>query len=168
MARFEHFDTRRSKVTWTDAAAEAMREGAIFFDFIPDRPAIFEGRPVRIHLATSPDPARPRALAFSVDRANAVLFVADSARARLGANVAALEVVEDLVDRADVPFVFLFNKRDVDGAVPVDELREALRVLKAPCFEGVIPEGTGTPALKGALAAAFERHKSIVAAWKRR
>ena len=70
-----------------------------------------------------------------------VVFVADSQPARLDANLESLDNLrENLVERGydleSLPFVVQYNKRDLPGAMPVEELRALLNVTGAPDLRG--------------------------------
>jgi signal recognition particle receptor subunit beta len=43
----------------------------------------------------------------------------------------------------NIPFVVQYNKRDMPGIVPIEELRAELNTMRAPDFEAVAPEGVG-------------------------
>lgn len=61
--------------------------------------------------------------------ADALVFVADSAPARMDANVEMLDTVVDLLEglkAPELPVVMLLNKRDLPDAVPVDLMAKAL------------------------------------------
>ena len=64
-----------------------------------------------------------------------VVFVADSQPARLDANLESLDNLrENLTERGydleSLPFVVQYNKRDLPGAMPVEELRALLNVTE--------------------------------------
>ena len=77
-----------------------------------------------------------------------VVFVADSQPARLDANLESLDNLrENLTERGydleSLPFVVQYNKRDLPGAMPVEELRALLNVTGAPDFEASAVTGDG-------------------------
>ena len=77
-----------------------------------------------------------------------VVFVADSQPARLDANLESLDNLrENLTERGydleSLPFVVQYNKRDLPGAMPVEELRALLNVTGAPDFEAAAVKGDG-------------------------
>ncbi|HQR38552.1 MAG TPA: GTPase domain-containing protein [Blastocatellia bacterium] len=80
--------------------------------------------------------------------AHGVVFVADSRRQRLDANIEALsELVAAIQDAGrevdDVPAVLQLNKCDEPSAVPRNELLAALGCEGEPCVEAVAHEGRG-------------------------
>ncbi len=104
---------------------------------------------VRIDLFTVPGqsfyaPARRRVLRD----AEGIVFVADSRRERLHANLEALaEVVASVQDAGRdvevIPAVLQLNKRDAFTAMPVAELLVALGCAEEPHFEAVARTGVG-------------------------
>jgi signal recognition particle receptor subunit beta len=43
----------------------------------------------------------------------------------------------------NIPFVIQYNKRDMPGVVPVDELHSQLNLKDVPEFEAIAPQGVG-------------------------
>jgi hypothetical protein len=77
-----------------------------------------------------------------------ILFVADSQCERVGENVEALRQLASLPGLSEVPIVFLYNKRDLPNAAPMEYLDELLNRLGAPRFGTVATTGEGlAPAL---------------------
>lgn len=127
-------------------------ERTLLFDFLPIDLGQVHGYLTRFHLYTVPGQVyyrlSRRAVLQGVD---GIVFVADSHPAREQANVDALNdalghldsigVVHD--QRARLPWVFQYNKRDLPYAVAVDRLRAALNPAGAPDFESVAREGRG-------------------------
>ena len=77
-----------------------------------------------------------------------MVFVADSQIARMEANLESMEnlrtnLAEQGYSLDSLPFVVQYNKRDMPGIAPVDELRQSLNTSGAPDFEAVAPEGVG-------------------------
>jgi len=80
--------------------------------------------------------------------ADGVVLVADSQADRLQDNVNALAVLEQQLlelERARVgfPLVVQLNKRDLPAALPVEQLRQALKWDAYPMFEAVAVQGVG-------------------------
>lgn len=122
---------------------------SFFFDFLAvDLGAVGAWR-VRLHLYTAPsgeERAEDRIRILS--GADALVLVVDSDRDRLEDNRRALERLNgDLEEagREDAGLVtaFQYNKRDLDGALPVEELEGALNPGGAPYFEAVARRGDG-------------------------
>jgi hypothetical protein len=99
---------------------------------------VFTGAPLN-------DPVCGRALA-DVD---ALLFVADSRRARLEENLDALRQLGTFRFLHEVPVVFFYNHRDAAETVAIGELEAFLNPLHAPHRAGAATTGAG---LDGTLA----------------
>jgi len=135
---------------------ETETERTLFFDFLPlDLGKIGEYK-VRFHLYTVPgqvfyDASRKLIL----KGADGVVFCVDSQEARLEANIESLENLEQNLNAynnslAKIPHVVQYNKRDMPGILPVDELRKHTNPHGAPEFEAVAKTGAGVfDTLKG-------------------
>lgn len=143
-----------SKGKLISLATESDR--TLFFDFIPLALGKVNKFNVRFHLYGVPgqifyDTSR-KMLLKGVD---GIVFVADSTPNRFEANTESMnDLVKNLhlakVDIADIPMVVQYNKRDVNGATPVNELCYAINKINAPEFESIATEGIGVfETLKG-------------------
>jgi len=121
----------------------------LFFDFLPMEMGNINGFKSRFHLYTVPGQvpyeSSRKLILKGVD---GIVFVADSQRERLEANKKSLtrlsEYLEDYGYSLDkIPLVFEYNKRDIGGALSVEELSKELNPFSAPEFESVAPVGTG-------------------------
>jgi signal recognition particle receptor subunit beta len=121
----------------------------LFFDFLPLDLGTVRGFKTRFHLYTVPGQvfydASRKLILKGVD---GVVFVADSQRDRMDANVESLYNLEDNLrqhgyDLMKVPYVVQFNKRDLPTAVSYDELRKELLKKDEPIFEAVASRGVG-------------------------
>ena len=124
-------------------------ERTLFFDFLPLALGTIRGFKTRFQLYTTPGQvfydASRKLILKGVD---GVVFVADSQPARLDANLESLDNLrENLTERGydleTLPFVVQYNKRDLPGAMPVEELRALLNVTGAPDFEASAVTGDG-------------------------
>jgi signal recognition particle receptor subunit beta len=124
-------------------------ERTLFFDFLPLALGEIRGFKTRFHLYTVPGQvfydASRKLILKGVD---GVVFVADSQIARMEANVESLEnlrtnLAEQGYSLDKLPYVIQFNKRDMPGIAPVDELRQLLNTSAVPDFEGVASTGVG-------------------------
>jgi len=124
-------------------------ERTLFFDFLPVDLGSVKGFKTRFHLYTVPGQvyynASRRLILKGVD---GVVFVADSAAARMDANIASLQnLYENLAEYGyepgSLPLVIQYNKRDLPDALPVEELRRELNPTGLPDFEAVAVVGTG-------------------------
>ncbi len=128
-------------------ATEADR--TLFFDFLPLDLGSIRGFTTRFHLYTVPGQvfydASRKLILKGVD---GVVFVADSQRERMEANVESIRNLEANLrehgfELLTVPFALQFNKRDLPNAMPVDEMYRMLNYKREPTFEAVAPEGVG-------------------------
>jgi mutual gliding-motility protein MglA len=121
----------------------------LFFDFLPLDLGTVRGFKTRFHLYTVPGQvfydASRKLILKGVD---GVVFVADSQRERMDANVESLYNLDDNLkqhgyDLAKVPYVLQFNKRDLPNAVPYEELKKELIKKDEAIFEAVASKGVG-------------------------
>ncbi|MCC6552892.1 MAG: gliding-motility protein MglA [Polyangiaceae bacterium] len=128
---------------------ETRAERTLFFDFMPLDIGEIRGFSVRLHIYTVPGQIWYAATRRLILRgADGLVFVADSQKDRMDANVLALEdlregLAEQGTSLARVPHVLQYNKRDLPGIVSVEELRAALNPDGAPDFEGAASRGAG-------------------------
>jgi signal recognition particle receptor subunit beta len=124
-------------------------ERTLFFDFLPIDLGSIRGFKTRFHLYTVPGQvyynASRKLILKGVD---GVIFVADSQRSRMEANVEAMyNLYENMesygYDIETIPFVIQYNKRALSDIQSVEELRAELNPTGAPDFEGVAIEGVG-------------------------
>ncbi len=124
-------------------------ERTLFFDFLPLALGEIRGFKTRFHLYTVPGQvfydASRKLILKGVD---GVVFVADSQIARMEANVESLEnlrtnLAEQGYSLDKLPYVIQYNKRDMPGIAPVEELRGLLNPTGVPDFEGVASTGVG-------------------------
>jgi len=122
----------------------------LYFDFLPVDLGEIQGFATRFHLYTVPGQvyynASRKLILQGVD---GVVFVADSLESRMEANLESLDnLMENLMrvdqDLSSVPLVVQYNKRDLDGALPLEHLRAELNPEgRAPEFEAVANRGVG-------------------------
>jgi signal recognition particle receptor subunit beta len=124
-------------------------ERTLFFDFLPLALGEIRGFKTRFHLYTVPGQvfydASRKLILKGVD---GVVFVADSQIARMEANLESMEnlrtnLAEQGYSLDSIPFVIQYNKRDMPGIAPMEELRQMLNPNNVPDFEGVAPTGVG-------------------------
>ncbi len=77
-----------------------------------------------------------------------IVFVADSQPGRLDADAESMsDLAENLAEQGqpleDIPLVIQYNKRDLDDAVPIAELRELLNPRAVPDLEASAAKGLG-------------------------
>jgi signal recognition particle receptor subunit beta len=124
-------------------------ERTLFFDFLPIDLGEIRGFRTRFHLYTVPGQvyynASRRLILKGVD---GLIFVADSQRSRLEANIEAMHNLYENMesygyDVETIPFVIQYNKRDLPDIMSVEELRSVLNPRGVLDFEAVAIEGEG-------------------------
>jgi signal recognition particle receptor subunit beta len=124
-------------------------ERTLFFDFLPLSLGEIRGFKTRFHLYTVPGQifydASRKLILKGVD---GVVFVADSQEERIDANIESLEnlrinLKEQGYDLDKLPFIIQYNKRDLPGAMTVEELRHELNTTNVPEFEACATTGEG-------------------------
>ena len=124
-------------------------ERTLFFDFLPLELGEIRGFKTRFHLYTVPGQvfydASRKLILKGVD---GVVYVADSQEERMDANFESLDNLRDNLaeqgyDLDKLPYVVQYNKRDLPGIVPVDELRRDLNPTGVPDFEACAMTGEG-------------------------
>ncbi len=125
-------------------------ERTLFFDFLPLALGEIRGYQTRFHLYTVPGQvfydASRKLILKGVD---GVVFVADSQEERFEANLESLDnlrgnLEEQGYDLDRIPLVLQYNKRDLENALEIDELRQALNPTgKILDFEASAMTGKG-------------------------
>jgi len=121
----------------------------LFFDFLPLDMGTVKGFKVRFHLYTVPGQVFYDASRKLILRGcDGVIFVADSQRARMEANIESIanlatNLKENGFDIRSIPYVLQLNKRDMPSAATVPEMERLLRFRNEPMIEGVANQGTG-------------------------
>ncbi len=143
-------------------------ERTLYFDFLPMGLGKIGNFDIKLSLYTVPGQvfyaASRKLILKGVD---GVVFVADSQKERLDANI---ESIEDLMDNLkdyglnfyEIPYVLQLNKRDLKNAMPVEELLKFLRKKNEPYFEAVAIKGEGVfLTLKNITKLTVQRIRSI-------
>ncbi len=121
----------------------------LFFDFLPLEIGNVRGFKTRFHLYTVPGQvfydASRKLILKGVD---GVIFVADSQRERMDANVESLRNLElnlktQGYDIRALPYVLQLNKRDLPSAVPVEEMKAKLGLNNEPVLEAIAASEEG-------------------------
>ncbi len=121
----------------------------LYFDFLPIRVPNVRGMGVRLQLFTVPGQVYYNATRKLVlTGADAVVFVADSQRARLDADLESMENLRDNLREHgrsldELPFTIAYNKRDLDDIVPIAELEQRLNPGGAVSFATCATRGDG-------------------------
>ena len=121
----------------------------LFFDFLPLDLGTVRGFKTRFHLYTVPGQvfydASRKLILKGVD---GVVFVADSQRERMDANIESIFNMEMNLkqhgyDLMKIPYVLQLNKRDLPNVTAIHELKAELSRKDEPVFEGVANRGIG-------------------------
>jgi hypothetical protein len=121
----------------------------LFFDFLSLEPGYVRGFKTRFHIYTVPGQVHyaqtRRAVLTGVD---GVVFVIDSQGTKLDENVESLKDLGENLrfykkDITNFPLVLQYNKRDLPGVMPVDELNTMFNILDVPAFESCAISGMG-------------------------
>jgi len=121
----------------------------LYFDFLQLELGRIKGKKPRFHLYTIPGQIR-----YSFSRqivlrdADAVVFVADSQKARMEENLLMLlDLEERLIAQnrslEDFPWVLQYNKRDLPEIESIYNLQKKLNFLNVPSYEAVAVRGIG-------------------------
>lgn len=121
----------------------------LFFDFLPVELGTIKNYKVRFHLYTVPGQVFYNATRKLVLKgADGVIFVADSQRTMLDADLESLRNLHDNfsemgIDLSDFPVVLQYNKRDLPDVMTLEELNSKLNPLNGAFYEAVAPRGDG-------------------------
>ncbi len=121
----------------------------LFFDFLPVKVERVNDCTVRLALYTVPGQVFYNATRKLVlQGADGVVFVADSQPEAMDSNRESLQNLEENLLEQGIrldrfPLVMQWNKRDLDKALPVEQLRAALNARGAPEFETAATSGQG-------------------------
>ena len=124
-------------------------ERTLFFDFLPLALGEIRGFKTRFHLYTVPGQVFYDASRKLILRGcDGVIFVADSQRPRLEANIESIanlatNLKENGFDIRTIPYVLQLNKRDMPTAASTAELEQLLRFRNEPMIEAVANRGIG-------------------------
>jgi len=124
-------------------------ERTLFFDFLPLSVGEVRGYQTRFHLYTIPGQTFYEiSRDFILKGVDGIVFVADSQRERMESNIESFEGLKASLERQGydlekIPFVFQWNKRDSDTAVPTFELESTFNTIRRPSYEAVANQGKG-------------------------
>jgi signal recognition particle receptor subunit beta len=151
---------KTTNIQWIHGQADPSKRGklvslatetdrTLFFDFLPLDMGVIKGFKVRFHLYTVPGQVFYDASRKLILRGcDGVIFVADSQRPRLEANIESIanlatNLKDNGFDIRTIPYVLQLNKRDMPSAAPVQEMEELLRFHEEPMIEAVASQGVG-------------------------
>lgn len=135
----------------------------LFFDFMPLDLGTVAGMRTCFQIYTVPGQVYYNSTRKLVlQGVDGVIFVADSSPDMMQENIESMRNLEaNLVEYGrsidDLPLVIQYNKRDIPGALPIEELEEQLNTRGVPAFEGMANTGQGVfPTLKAVAACVLE------------
>ena len=151
---------KTTNIQWIHAQANPEKRGklvslatetdrTLFFDFLPLDMGTIKGFKVRFHLYTVPGQVFYDASRKLILRGcDGVIFVADSQRARMEANIESIanlatNLKDNGFDIRTIPYVLQLNKRDMPTTVALQEMEELLRFHNEPMIEAVASQGVG-------------------------
>ncbi len=121
----------------------------LYFDFVPLNLGKIGDYTVKLHLYTIPGEVGYRQSRALISKGvDGVVFVADSQLTRMEENIKSLTGLKEILhgeglDWQSVPFTFAYNKRDLQGIVPREEMSRYLNTEKREEFETVATKGEG-------------------------
>ena len=151
---------KTTNIQWIHSQANPEKRGklvslatetdrTLFFDFLPLDMGMVKGFKVRFHLYTVPGQVFYDASRKLILRGcDGVIFVADSQRPRLEANIESIanlatNLKDNGYDIRSIPYVLQLNKRDMPTAASLSEMEELLRFRNEPVIEAVASKGIG-------------------------
>ncbi len=135
---------------------ETDSDRTLFFDLLPIDIGMIGGYKTKFQLYTVPGQVFYESTRSIVLRGlDGIVFVADSQKPMLKANLESLEKLKDTLDGFDIdveetPMVFQYNKRDLPDILSVEELNSVLNPRNLPFFPAAAEKGEGVfETLKG-------------------
>jgi signal recognition particle receptor subunit beta len=136
----------------------------LFFDFLPVEIPDVKGFTTRFHLYTVPGQVFYNATRKMVLKGvDGIVFVADSQKEKLNDNIDSLKNLEDNLNEygksiKTLPFVFQFNKRDLEEINTATELNKRLNERGYPAVEAIATTGKGVMETLSAISRMVLRH----------
>jgi signal recognition particle receptor subunit beta len=124
-------------------------ERTLFFDFLPLSVGEVRGYQTRFHLYTIPGQTfYELSRQFILKGVDGIVFVVDSQSERIEANIESYEQLKKSLEHQGydidkVPLVFQYNKRDLPGALSIEELERTFNPTHRPYIEAVASRGEG-------------------------
>ncbi|MBN1212521.1 MAG: GTPase domain-containing protein [candidate division Zixibacteria bacterium] len=146
-------------------ATEADR--TLYFDFLPINIGTINGFTAKFQLYTVPGQVYYNATRKLVLRGvDGIVFVADSQPEKMDENIESITNLEENLreygyDIATIPLILQFNKRDLPGVLPVEELNTKLNKYNWPTYEASATVGNGVfDTLKKIIKMVLDKAKS--------
>ncbi len=130
-------------------SVNTQEDRTLFFDLLPINLGYIYGNAIHLQIYTVPGQVQYDASRRVVlGGADGVVFVADSAEAKMQDNVDSLSNLyhnlnANRLNIKQIPFVLQYNKRDLPDAMPVGVMNRRLNFRNVPYFEAVANRGTG-------------------------
>ena len=121
----------------------------LYFDFLPVDAGVVRGIKTRVQLYTVPGQVFYNATRRMVLKgADGVVFVADSQKSMVEANLESFENLRENLKAHDLkveemPLILQFNKRDLKDICTLEEMSESLNPMNGPFYEAVAKDGIG-------------------------
>ena len=121
----------------------------LYFDFLPVDAGVVRGIKTRVQLYTVPGQVFYNATRRMVLKgADGVVFVADSQKSMVEANLESFENLRENLKAHDLkveemPLVLQFNKRDLNEICTLEEMNDSLNPMNGPFYEAVAKDGIG-------------------------
>lgn len=125
------------------------KERTLFFDFLLLYLGNLSGFNLKVNLYTIPAKTfYEESKRLIINGLDGVIFVADSQVTRMNANIESMENLKKDLSLLDMdinytPFVLQYNKRDLPGIMPVDEMNRLLNPAGVPVYEASAQTGEG-------------------------
>lgn len=125
------------------------KERTLFFDFLLLYLGNLSGFNLKVNLYTIPAKTfYEESKRLIINGLDGVIFVADSQVTRMNANIESMENLKKDLSLLDMdinytPFVLQYNKRDLPGIMPVDEMNRLLNPAGVPAYEASAQTGEG-------------------------
>jgi mutual gliding-motility protein MglA len=136
----------------------------LFFDFLPVEIPDVKGFTTRFHLYTVPGQVFYNATRKMVLKGvDGIVFVADSQKEKLSDNIDSLKNLEENLNEygksiKTIPFVFQYNKRDLNEINSPAELNKRLNEMGYPSIEAIATTGKGVMETLSAISRMVLRH----------
>jgi len=140
----------------------------VFFDFMRPELAAIRDFGIHFHIYTVPgEPVEPAVWKSVLKGADGIVFVADLEPSRTLENRRSLDSLKEYLQTYGVPLdelpcIFQCNKRDVEGAVSIDEARNLLDIGDVPMIPASARSGEGVlPALSEMVKMVLQRLRDL-------
>lgn len=120
-----------------------------FFDFLALSSDGIKGYKTRFQIYTVPgQPLYENSRRLILKGVDGVIFVADSQLDRLQDNIDCMEELKGHLKKMgsslhEVPMIIQYNKRDLNTACPLEEIRKVINTVHVPDYESIAIKGNG-------------------------